>query len=60
MHTFGEKNGVKFRVNHDRPLSMESIALIEKMVSLASKIKSNEHREKTSPDHQNQTVKRLK
>lgn len=57
MHTYGERDGIKFRINHDGPLGMETIMAIEKMVGLASKIKfknTNEHNHRqtaSKPSH---------
>lgn len=41
MHVFGERNGVKFRVNCEGPPSIETMNAINKMVELVSKTQSN-------------------
>lgn len=41
MHTYGEHSGVKFRINHDGPMSMETLQAIKKMVTLVSKSTPN-------------------
>lgn len=41
MHVFGEQNGVRFRVNCDRPPSLETMNAIKKMVHLVSKNQTN-------------------
>jgi hypothetical protein len=40
MCVYGEHNGVKFRVQAEKPLSVETIKAIKKMVELVSKQKT--------------------
>lgn len=53
MNSYGEMNGVKFRVNHNGPLNNETYKAIKKMVCLASKIKTNPNDSNRQADHKN-------
>lgn len=37
MTTYGQQNGIKFRVQHQGPLSIETVQAIKKMIDLINK-----------------------